>query len=245
MADVTLTAAVLAGILSFLSPCVLPLVPPYLCFLAGTTIEEFAEGGERRGAARRDHRRGPVRARLFDRLRHARRHRIRARAGHPAVSRYALDRRRGSHHHDGLALPGSFPAALPLPGGPAHCREAGRHVGCLCDGARLAFGWTPCIGPILAAILAVAGSEDTGCAAPCFSPSYSAGLGIPFLLAALALESFTGFMRRFRKRMGLVEKTMGALLVVTGVAVPHRASRRCRSGCWRRSLRSGAWAEAV
>ena len=52
MSDVSLTAAVFAGILSFLSPCVLPLVPPYLCFLAGTTIEEFAEGGERR--AKRD-----------------------------------------------------------------------------------------------------------------------------------------------------------------------------------------------
>jgi cytochrome c-type biogenesis protein len=85
-------------------------------------------------------------------------------------------------------------------------------------GLAFAFGWTPCIGPILAAILAVAGSEETAMRGAVLLAAYSAGLGIPFLLAALALEPFTGFMRRFRKRMGLVEKTMGALLVVTGVA---------------------------
>ena len=85
-------------------------------------------------------------------------------------------------------------------------------------GLAFAFGWTPCIGPILAAILAVAGSEGTAAKGAVLLAAYSAGLGIPFLLAALALEPFTGFMRRFRAHMGLVEKGMGVLLVATGVA---------------------------
>ena len=85
-------------------------------------------------------------------------------------------------------------------------------------GLAFAFGWTPCIGPILAAILAVAGSEDTVLRGALLLAAYSAGLGIPFLLAALALEPFTAVHAAFPQRMGYVEKAMGALLVVTGVA---------------------------
>jgi cytochrome c-type biogenesis protein len=85
-------------------------------------------------------------------------------------------------------------------------------------GLAFAFGWTPCIGPILAAILAVAGSEDTALRGAMLLAVYSAGLGVPFLLAAVALEPFTAVMKRFRARMGYVEKAMGALLVVTGIA---------------------------
>ncbi len=218
MADVTLTAAVLAGILSFLSPCVLPLVPPYLCFLAGTTIEEFAEGGERR--ARRD---VIIVAVLFV-------------LGFSTV--FVMLGATASvlgqvirQYLDTLSIVAG--AAIIMMG--LHFlgvfrlhflyREARLTVekpvgmwGAYVMGLAFAFGWTPCIGPILAAILAVAGSEDTAMRGAVLLAAYSAGLGIPFLLAALALEPFTGFMRRFRKRMGLVEKTMGALLVVTGVA---------------------------
>jgi cytochrome c-type biogenesis protein len=104
-------------------------------------------------------------------------------------------------------------------------REARFHVerpiglwGSYVMGLAFAFGWTPCIGPILGTILAMAGTEDTAMRGAVLLALYSAGLGIPFLAAALALEPFTGFMRRFRSRMHLVEKGMGVLLVATGVA---------------------------
>lgn len=218
MSDVSLPAAGLAGILSFLSPCVLPLVPPYLCFLAGTTIEELAEEGERR--ARRD---VLLAALLFV-------------AGFSTV--FVLLGATASvlgqvvrHYLDVLSLLAGV--AIVVMG--LHFlgvfrmgflyREARLRVekpmglwGAYVMGLAFAFGWTPCIGPILAAILAVAGSEDTVSRGAILLAAYSAGLGVPFLLAALALEPFTALMKRFRSRLAYVEKAMGALLVVTGVA---------------------------
>ena len=85
-------------------------------------------------------------------------------------------------------------------------------------GLAFAFGWTPCIGPILAAILAVAASEATVTKGAGMLAVYSLGLGIPFLIAAFAVESFAGFMAGFRKHLGKVEKAMGGLLVLTGIA---------------------------
>jgi cytochrome c-type biogenesis protein len=218
MTDVSLPAAALAGILSFLSPCVLPLVPPYLCFLAGTTIEDLAASGERR--AQRD---VLLAGLLFV-------------AGFSTV--FVLLGATASvlgqvirHYLDVLSILAGI--AITLMG--LHFlgvfrlaflyREARLRVekpvglwGAYVMGLAFAFGWTPCIGPILAAILAVAGSEDTVARGAVLLAAYSAGLGIPFLLAAVALEPFTAMMKRFRKRMGLVEKAMGALLVVTGIA---------------------------
>jgi cytochrome c-type biogenesis protein len=85
-------------------------------------------------------------------------------------------------------------------------------------GLAFAFGWTPCIGPILAAILAVAASETTVARGAGLLAIYSLGLGIPFLIAAFAIEPFAAFLVRFRAHLGLVEKTMGGLLVLTGIA---------------------------
>ncbi len=85
-------------------------------------------------------------------------------------------------------------------------------------GLAFAFGWTPCIGPILAAILAVAASEATVAKGAGLLAVYSLGLGIPFLLAAFAVEPFAAFLARFRAHLGKVEKVMGALLVLTGIA---------------------------
>ena len=85
-------------------------------------------------------------------------------------------------------------------------------------GFAFALGWTPCIGPILAAILAVAASETTLAKGAGLLAVYSLGLGVPFLIAALAVEPFAAFLARFRAHLGLVEKAMGGLLVLTGVA---------------------------
>jgi cytochrome c-type biogenesis protein len=85
-------------------------------------------------------------------------------------------------------------------------------------GLAFAFGWTPCIGPVLAAILTVAGSEDSVSQGAILLAAYSAGLGIPFLLAAFAMKPFVAILKRMRSRFSLVEKTMGVLLVLTGIA---------------------------
>jgi len=85
-------------------------------------------------------------------------------------------------------------------------------------GLAFAFGWTPCIGPVLGTILAIAGSEGSVAQGAGLLAIYSLGLGIPFIAAALAVEPFAAFLARFRAHLGTVEKVMGGLLVVAGVA---------------------------
>src|SRR5437899_7991595 len=84
-------------------------------------------------------------------------------------------------------------------------------------GLAFAFGWTPCNGPILAAILAVAASEATVAKGAGLLAVYSFGLGLPFIIAALALERFAEFLSRFRGHLVHMEKVMGGLLVLTGL----------------------------
>ena len=84
-------------------------------------------------------------------------------------------------------------------------------------GLAFAFGWTPCIGPILATILAVAGTQETVARGALLLAAYAFGLGVPFVLAALAMERFLGFASGFRSQFARLEKAVGALLVLTGV----------------------------
>ena len=85
-------------------------------------------------------------------------------------------------------------------------------------GLAFAFGWTPCIGPVLAAILAVAGTSDTVGQGAFLLIVYSLGLGIPFLAAAFFAPLFLSWLRGFRRYLPVVEKGMGAFLVLTGIA---------------------------
>jgi cytochrome c-type biogenesis protein len=85
-------------------------------------------------------------------------------------------------------------------------------------GLAFAFGWTPCIGPILAAILAVAASKETVAKGAGLLAVYSAGLGIPFVVAAFAIEPAMAALTRLRRHLAIVEKVMGGLLVLTGIA---------------------------
>ncbi len=85
-------------------------------------------------------------------------------------------------------------------------------------GLAFALGWTPCIGPILATILAVAASEATVAKGAGLLAVYSLGLGVPFIVAAFAVEPFSAFLARFRKHLVHMERVMGGLLVLTGVA---------------------------
>ena len=216
--DITLSAAAAAGLLSFLSPCVLPLVPPYLTFIAGTTGEELSGAGERR--ARRD---VALAGLLFV-------------LGFSTVfvALGATASVFGQVIRDYIDLL-SYAAGLAIVAMGLHFlgvwrvgllyREARVQVekpvgvwGAYVMGLAFAFGWTPCIGPILAAILAVAGSEDTALKGAGLLAVYSAGLGLPFLGAALAIEPFFRFIKRFSRHFGKVEKVVGVLLVLTGVA---------------------------
>jgi len=216
--DITLTAAAAAGLLSFLSPCVLPLVPPYLTFIAGTTVEELAGEGEKR--ARRD---VALAGLLFV---------LGFSTVFVALGATASVFGQVIRQHIDLL---SYAAGLVIIAMGLHFlgvwrialfyREARVQVekpvgvwGAYVMGLAFAFGWTPCIGPILAAILAVAGSEDTVLKGAGLLAVYSAGLGLPFLAAALAIEPFFRFIRRFSRHFGKVEKVVGLLLVLTGVA---------------------------
>ena len=217
--SVTSVAAFGAGLLSFLSPCVLPLVPPYLCYLAGASFDQLAA---REGSPPLDRRRVLLSALLFV-------------AGFSTVfitlgaSASALGQLLTRH----LEILGQIAGAIIIVMGlhfmgifrlsllfrearfstPSQVGFAGAYV----MGLAFAFGWTPCIGPVLAAILAVAASENSISNGVWLLAIYSAGLGVPFLLAAIAIEPFLKMSARFRKYLPVVEKIMGGALVATGV----------------------------
>jgi cytochrome c-type biogenesis protein len=217
--DVTLLAALLAGLVSFLSPCVLPLVPPYLVYLAGTSLERLADAE----AEPRVRREAVLAAFLFV-------------CGFSTVF-VALG---ASASVIGAVIRAysvelSIVAGIAIIGMGLHflgvfrigvlLREKRMEMvkpvglwGAYAMGLAFAFGWTPCIGPILAAILAVAASEQTVTRGAGLLAVYSVGLGIPFMLAAFAVEPFAAFLARFRRHLLKVERVMGGLLVLTGIA---------------------------
>src|SRR5690242_10494242 len=218
-ADVTILAALLAGLVSFLSPCVLPLVPPYLVFLAGTSLERLAEA-EPPPQVRRD----TVIAAVLFVLGFST---IFVALGASASAVGAVMRYYSNELAVvagiaiivmGLHFLGVTPIAL------LH-RQARIHVakpvglwGAYVMGLAFALGWTPCIGPILAAILAVAASRATVAKGAGLLAVYSLGLGVPFIIAAFAVEPFAAFLARFKKYLRRVEQVMGGLLVLTGIA---------------------------
>jgi cytochrome c-type biogenesis protein len=218
MTDVSFLWALVAGVVSFLSPCVLPLVPPYLVYLAGASIERVAGEG-----ASRDRKATVFAALLFV----AGFSTVFVALGASASAVGALLRAYSDVlsivagiviigmglHFLGLTRVGALmrEKRLPMP------RPVGLW-GAYVMGLAFAFGWTPCIGPILAAILAVAAAKETVVKGAALLAVYSVGLGLPFLAAAFAVEPFAAFLARFKRHLGLVEKGMGALLVLTGLA---------------------------
>jgi cytochrome c-type biogenesis protein len=216
MPEVSIAAALIAGVLSFLSPCVLPLVPPYLAYLAGTRLAD----GE---PAPSPQRHAVTTALLFV----AGFTTVFVALGASASAAGALVRAYSNElaivagiaiiimglHFLGLTRLAFLlrERRLPIP------KPVGLW-GAYAMGLAFAFGWTPCIGPILAAILAIAASEATVARGAGLLAVYSMGLGIPFLIAAAAVEPFAAFLARFRTHLALVEKAMGGLLVLTGIA---------------------------
>jgi cytochrome c-type biogenesis protein len=219
MADVSIPAALIAGLISFLSPCVLPLVPPYLVYLSGLSLERFADAGPE-PAVRRETVIGAVLFVLgFSSIFVALGASASAIGGLIRLYSDVFAKAAGAAIIImGLHFLGVFRIGLLMREKRVAMVKPVGLWGAYVMGLAFAFGWTPCIGPILAAILAVAASEATVVKGAGLLAVYSLGLGIPFLLAAFAVEPFAAFLARFRGHLAKVEKVMGALLVLTGLA---------------------------
>ena len=217
--DVTFAAALLAGLLSFLSPCVLPLVPPYLVYLAGTSLERLVDA-ESEPLVRRD---TVVAALLFVGGFSTVFVALGASASVIGALVQAYSRELATLAGIAIIVMGLHFLGLTRLALLMRVKrvELPRPVGlwgAYGMGLAFAFGWTPCIGPILAAILAVAASKDTVMTGAGLLAVYSAGLGIPFLLAAFAVEPAMAIIARLRYHLLLVERVIGILLVLTGIA---------------------------
>ena len=216
--NVPIVTALIAGLVSFLSPCVLPLVPPYLVYLAGTSLERFADK-EPEPRVRRE----TVTAALLFVLGFST---VFVALGASASLIGSLIRAWSAElsiiagiviiimglHFLGLTRIGLLmrEGRLPIP------KPVGLW-GAYAMGLAFAFGWTPCIGPILAAILSVAAAEATVEKGAGLLAVYSAGLGIPFLIAAFMVEQFSSLFARMKRHLARVEHAMGVLLIITGV----------------------------
>lgn len=223
IAEISLLSALLAGALSFLSPCVLPLVPPYLCYMAGISVDQFR--GEGPSVAVVNTRRAVLTAAVFFTLGFAT---VFVALGAGASTIGVVLRQ----HLDllskiggliiiimGLNFLGVF--RLGILAREARFQSGGKPAtlsGAYVMGLAFAFGWTPCIGPVLGAILGVAASRETVGDGALLLAIYSLGLAVPFWIAAGFSGAFMRFLTRFRRHLGAVEKIMGVLLILTGLA---------------------------
>ncbi len=198
--NVTIVAALLAGMLSFLSPCVLPLVPPYLVYLTGTSLERFADA-ETKPQVRRE----TIIAAILFVLGFST---VFVALGASASAIGGLLRIYAGPLSIvagigiiimGLHFLGLTPIAWLMREKRLEMAKPVGLWGAYLMGFAFALGWTPCIGPILAAILAVAASETTLAKGAGLLAVYSLGLGVPFLVAALAVEPFAAFLARFKR----------------------------------------------
>ncbi|MEO6608191.1 MAG: cytochrome c biogenesis CcdA family protein [Aestuariivirga sp.] len=219
--EVSIWAAVLAGLFSFLSPCVLPLVPPYLVFISGLSLDELKQSD------------GPSAKRHYSRI-------LLAAFAFVLGFTTVFVALGATASYFGQLVRNELPLLARIAGffiiimglnflGVFKLgflsREARYHqerkpvglLGAYGIGLAFAFGWTPCIGPVLAAILSLAAATESVSRGAGLLAIYSLGLGIPFMVAAASVNLFLRFFARFKSKLGLVEKIMGVALVVTGV----------------------------
>jgi cytochrome c-type biogenesis protein len=224
MLEVTLGAAALAGLLSFLSPCILPIVPFYLSYLGGMGMHQVAEGVPIDTAVRR---RAVLAALAFSLGVIT----IFVGLGASAtflgqmVQQYfdvlrwvaaALIIAMGLHFLGVMRIPilyRQLRADIGDTGGGASL------VGAYVIGLAFAFGWTPCVGPVLAAILFTAAGQEGVSHGAALLFTYGAGMTAPFVLAAVFIGPFMRGMARFRPWLPRIEQAMGVLLILFGVLI--------------------------
>lgn len=221
MMEVGFFAAFVAGLLSFLSPCVLPLVPAYLCFLAGMSLDELTErpagGGQTALAVQRAAAFVLGFGAVF----------VAFGASASAIGGFLLDHMVLLSQIAGaliavlgLHMLGVFRSLILMRDTRPDIRwRPASLAGAFVVGLAFAFGWSPCVGPLLASILMMAGAEASVSRGALLLAIYAAGIGLPFLLAAFFTGPFLHLMARMRRYLGVVEKVMGTLLVVTGVLI--------------------------
>lgn len=208
--------AAAAGLLSFLSPCVLPIVPPYLAYMGGITMTEMGARGEGRGRV--------VTSALFFVLGLST---VFLFLGFTAsvFGRFFLSNQEWfvtaagivimvfGAHFLGVFRIGFMDREMRVDAGD----RGGSAFGAYILGLAFAFGWTPCIGPILGAILSIAASEADAARGTALLAAYAAGLGIPFLLVAAFFPRLTGLMAFMKRHMERIERIMGLLLWTVGL----------------------------
>ncbi len=212
-------AAFLAGIISFLSPCVLPLVPGYISLISGASVETLQEADSKLlrsvmlnsltfilGFSVVFIALGAV-ATGVGQVTH-RYHRELSIIGGLVIFVFGL-------HLTGLFKINAFYADKRLHG----LKGGAGPVGAFLIGFAFAFGWTPCIGPILAAIIFMASSQDTVMKGIILLAVYSFGLAVPFLLTSLGVNKFLAFYGKFRRHLHTVEVISGVLLIVFGLLI--------------------------
>jgi cytochrome c-type biogenesis protein len=219
--NVTLLAAFAAGFLSFVSPCVLPLIPGYISFVSGISVDEMRADT------------APSTSRLqvfltslafvigFSIVF------VALGASATAIGKFMFAKLPLLSKIAGVILivfglhtMGVFRLAFLETEKRVHSqRKPAGPLGAMLVGIAFAFGWTPCIGPILGGILAIAGSKNTVSEGVTLLAVYSLGLGIPFLLTSLAINQFFSAAKRIRKYYHAVEVTSGVLLIAIGVLI--------------------------
>lgn len=221
---VSFPLAFLAGVLSFLSPCILPVVPGYVTFVSGLTLDELREGGvigARRRAALHSLAFGVGFGLVFMTLgaaataagqAFARSLPLITRLGGVVVILFALHLLGLLRRVPGLGFMSREVRIHPT------ARPAGL-LGSLAVGVAFGAGWSPCIGPVLASILLYAGLQGTMGHGILLLGTYGLGLAVPFVGAAVAFNWFLAGLERVRARLGLVEGVAGALLLVMGIAM--------------------------
>lgn len=219
--NVTLLAAFAAGFLSFVSPCVLPLIPGYISFVSGVSLDEIR--GEHATTASRLQVFGTSLAFVFGFSIVF----VALGASATEVGRFLFARLPILSKIAGVVLVifglhtmGVFRLALLDTEKRVHSqRKPAGPLGAILVGVAFAFGWTPCIGPILGGILAIAGSRNSVGQGVLLLAIYSLGLGIPFLITSLAINQFFSAAKRIRGYYHAIEMTSGALLIAIGALI--------------------------
>ena len=230
MANISILAAFLAGVISFVSPCVLPLVPAYISFISGISIQELTQGEDKKRALK-----GVIINSLlfvagFSLIF------IGLGASATLVGQFLLSKMDIFAKVAGVIIvifglhtAGLFKIRFLNYEKRFQARKKIGPLGSFLVGLAFAFGWTPCVGPILAGILAVASTQETIKQGIFLLSSYSLGLGIPFILTGVGINRFFIIFGKLKKHFRWVEMISGALLVIVGALIFFGALQRLTS----------------